>query len=41
MSEDKNPNCPCSAKDCPRNANCKQCREYHHSKGNKTACERQ
>ena len=35
-----NPDCPCPYRDCPRNRDCEACREYHHSQGAKTTCER-
>ena len=38
---DRNPDCPCTYRDCERNRNCKACREYHHSQGQKTTCERE
>ena len=37
---EKNPDCPCDHKDCPRNAVCKECKEYHHALGQKTSCEK-
>ena len=36
-----NENCPCTYRDCPRNRDCKACKEYHHATGAKTTCERQ
>lgn len=36
-----NRDCPCEYRDCPRNRDCEACREYHHSHGQKTTCERQ
>jgi hypothetical protein len=37
---EKNANCSCANRECPRNRDCDVCREYHHSRGSKTACER-
>jgi len=36
----KNPDCPCKG-GCPRQGDCEACREYHHSRGSKTTCERE
>ena len=41
MSDKKiNPDCSCTNEGCSRHGDCKACKEYHHSKGEKTACER-
>ena len=41
MNEDKEPKkkCPCTYPGCHRHGNCKACKEYHHSSGEKTSCE--
>ena len=36
-----NPDCPCTWPGCPRHGRCRECREYHHSMGQKTACEKE
>ena len=38
--ENKNPECPCKSVECPRKANCDECRANHAEKGNLPACER-
>jgi len=37
----ENPDCPCPLKDCPRHGKCTECEEHHHSKNQKTFCEKQ
>ena len=32
--------CPCTYPGCPRHGDCDKCKEYHHSCGEKTSCER-
>jgi len=32
--------CPCKKIDCPRYGRCRECKDYHHSRGEKTACEK-
>ena len=39
-ARDYNPDCPCTWPGCERHGHCKECRAYHHSLGQKTACER-
>ena len=39
MSE-RNPNCPCAWPGCVNHGNCPACREKHHARGEKTACEK-
>lgn len=36
MTEEKD--CPCPYTSCPRHGKCKECQEYHHSRGEKTSC---
>ncbi len=38
--KEKNPSCPCAYDDCPRHGICKECKEYHHSRNQKTSCEK-
>ena len=38
MEEKINPDCPCTWPGCPRHGKCKECQEYHHKLGEKTAC---
>jgi hypothetical protein len=33
--------CPCKSVDCKRHCNCDACREYHHSYGTATSCEKE
>jgi len=42
MNDEKvlNKNCPCTYPGCPRHADCKACKEYHHSLEQKTSCEK-
>jgi len=35
----ENPDCPCTWPRCPRHGKCEECKEYHHSQGEKTCCE--
>ena len=32
--------CPCTWPGCLRHGDCKACKEYHHSMGQKTTCEK-
>ncbi len=32
--------CPCTYPGCPRHSHCDECKEYHHSQGEKTTCEK-
>jgi hypothetical protein len=36
----KNPDCPCTYPGCERHGICEECKEYHHSQGQKTSCEK-
>lgn len=38
--QEYNPDCPCTWPGCERHGKCRECREYHHGLGQKTACER-
>ena len=42
MGSDKviNKDCPCTYPGCPRHGDCEACKEYHHSMGQKTSCEK-
>lgn len=39
-TEKQKKECPCTSRNCPRHGDCDTCKEYHHSRGSKTACER-
>ena len=39
--KDLNPDCPCTYPGCPRHGDCEACKEYHHSMGQKTTCEKE
>jgi len=32
--------CPCTWPGCERHGDCEACKQYHHSLGQKTACEK-
>ena len=36
----RNPDCPCTNTSCPRHGDCAACRDYHHSLGGQTSCEK-
>lgn len=38
MVDGINKDCPCPCDYCGRHGKCSECKEYHHSRGEKTSC---